>query len=56
MQYPAGNLPIKLVESVETLNFSDEYNDSITKNMSKNILGSKGLPVGVQVISLPKNE
>ncbi len=38
------------------MGFEDEYDDSITKSMRKNILGSDGLPVGVQVVSLPKNE
>jgi hypothetical protein len=45
-----------LVENEEAVGFEDEYDDSITKSMRKNILGSDGLPVGVQVVSLPKNE
>lgn len=53
--YPVGALPVTTVEHGET-DFKDRYNDFYTNNIRSTLKGSEGMPVGVQVGALPKNE
>jgi len=52
---PAGVLPVtKVKEGEDVYTFEDsKHKDSITKNCAKSMEGSVGLPVNVQVMSLP---
>ena len=44
-----------VVREGETV-FHDDFEDMLTQNMRKEIEGSEGLPVGVQVISYPTSD
>ena len=49
---PAGVLPITKVLEKEQF-YKDNINDSYTKSFKDNMIGSKGLPIGVHVSALP---
>ena len=49
---PAGVVPITKVLEEEQI-YEDNINDSYTKSFKDNMLGSKGLPVGVHISALP---
>ena len=55
LHYPAGALPMSVV-APEEAHFQDNFNDIVTKSMRKEVEGSTGMPVGVQVISYPSND
>ncbi|CDW73926.1 amidase family protein [Stylonychia lemnae] len=48
--YPSGIVPVTEVQEGEDETYDDNVNDSITKNMRKDIKGSKGMPVTVKVV------
>eukprot|EP00743_Colponemidia_sp_Colp-15_P002422 GILK01002626.1.p1 GENE.GILK01002626.1~~GILK01002626.1.p1 ORF type:complete len:609 (+),score=87.34 GILK01002626.1:56-1828(+) len=52
LHYPAGTVPVTTVRADETV-YSDTFNDRYTKLAAKVLEGAVGLPVGVQVVSLP---
>lgn len=51
----AGSVPITRANTSET-SYSDKYNDSITMNISNNLIDSEGLPLGLQVCSSRNND
>lgn len=55
LEYPAGVIPVSTVRENEC-NYSDDYNDLITVAAKKALSNSTGLPLGVQVISLPHQD
>jgi len=52
LNLPAGVLPTTLIKPEEE-EFSDMWNDRYTEFMRNSMKGSAGMPVGVQVITLP---
>lgn len=50
IHYPAGTVPVTVVQEGEET-YQDEYNDLWTSAIKKDIKGSVGMPVGVQVVS-----
>jgi hypothetical protein len=48
-------VPVSVVRADE-LEYTDNINDSMTKLTKKNLKGSLGLPVGLQVVSCPNND
>ncbi len=55
LNFPAGVLPITKVKENEQY-YKSKINDFITRDLDKIMKGSKGLPVGVQVVALPWND
>ena len=55
MNYAAGSLPVTVVREDEQY-IDDVYKDKIWRDANENMKGSKGLPVGIQVVSYPGNE
>ena len=52
LHYPAGVVPITSVTEEETTYVADDgHNDLWTKGIRKDLVGSAGMPVGVQVVS-----
>jgi fatty acid amide hydrolase len=52
---PAGSLPITRVRHDEQRmnKMAEDHNDLLQKKLEKNMQGSEGLPVGVQIVTLP---
>ena len=55
VNYPVGSVPMSLVREGEQ-HYEDGYNDAVTRAIRDTLRGSEGLPVGVQVVSLPFQE
>ena len=51
----AGSLPVTTVKEDE-LHYESVHDDQITTALRSNMVGAKGLPVGVQVVGLPYQE
>ena len=56
LDYPTGVVPITTVRENEQKYEDPFWNDSITDGAKKTMEGSKGLPVGIQVTTLPYEE
>jgi fatty acid amide hydrolase len=52
LNFPCGALPITRVEENEEV-YESRFNDKIAKSLKENIIGSKGLPVGIQIVGIP---
>jgi fatty acid amide hydrolase len=52
LEYPAGTVPISTVNADEQTYVCD-LKDSMSTAASASLKGSEGLPLGIQVISLP---
>ncbi|CDW73663.1 amidase family protein [Stylonychia lemnae] len=50
IHYPIGVIPVTEVQEGEDLIYDDGVNDMITKNIKKDMKGTVGLPVTIQVI------
>lgn len=48
--FPAGIVPVTKVESTDE-EYEDGYQDLITKTIKSDIVGSRGMPIGIQVVS-----
>jgi fatty acid amide hydrolase len=48
-------VPVTVVKGNEST-YTDDYNDTYSKQVRRSLEGSEGLPIGVQVISKPFNE
>ena len=53
INYPAGVVPMTKVLNDEHLSYEDKYNDSITKIIKKDLEGSQGMPLTVQIVAKP---
>ena len=55
VNFPVGAVPITTVREEEE-QYSSKWKDGVTKAITANMQGSRGLPVGVQVVGLPWHE
>ena len=55
LKVPGGSIPVTVVQKGET-DYTDQYNDMITKKIQEICSNSEGLPIGVQVCSLPYHD
>jgi hypothetical protein len=46
---------LKFIENIDEI-YTDDYNDSLTKLINENLQTSKGLPIGLQIMTLSKND
>lgn len=53
--FPSGHVPITKVAENEQI-YESKFNGLMEKTMKKNMENSKGLPVGIQVVSTPWND
>jgi fatty acid amide hydrolase len=52
---PSAVVPLKFIENIDEI-YTDDYNDSLTKLINENLQTSKGLPIGLQIMTLPNND
>lgn len=53
MDMPAGNVPIKLCDNT---NYDSRFNDEYARVLQTSVRNSQGMPVGIQVATLPKHD
>ena len=52
-QFPSGTIPVTLVKEDEEIFEEKAFNDGITEKCREAMIGSTGLPVGVEIITTP---
>jgi len=51
LHYPAGVVPVAMVEQGEDTGYADEFNDKWTKVIKDDIQGSIGMPLSVTIVA-----
>lgn len=52
LNFPAGSIPVTKVREDEQV-YESKFGDTLTQNLTEMMVGSKDLPVGVQIVGLP---
>jgi len=54
LEFPTGVVPVSVIAKEEEQQpLPSAFKDLIDKKMNENIIGSAGLPIGVQISTLP---